>query len=134
MHLANLSKSRVYIKGDLQNEEVKDITFLIPKHTKATISTKHDMHVIFEEIHLSAYKFWSDCLSFSMSKDFFSSKLFTSILIVSSHTVFTIICGDVWYAQIISCKDGHHHLPKLALPPTNDLDKSITIVMVPSPI
>ncbi len=50
MHLAKLSKSRVYIKGDLQNEEVKDITFLIPKHTKATISTKHDMHVIFEEI------------------------------------------------------------------------------------
>lgn len=50
MHLAKLSKSRVYIKGDLQNEEVKDITFLIPKHTKATVSTKHDMHVIFEEI------------------------------------------------------------------------------------
>jgi hypothetical protein len=50
MHLAKLSKSRVYIKGDLQNDEVKDTTFLIPKHTKATISTKHDMHVIFEEI------------------------------------------------------------------------------------
>lgn len=50
MHLAKLSKSRVYIKGELQNEEVKDITFLIPKHTKATVSTKHDMHVIFEEI------------------------------------------------------------------------------------
>jgi hypothetical protein len=50
MHLAKLSKSRVYIKADLQNEEVKDITFLIPKHTKATVFTKHDMHVIFEEI------------------------------------------------------------------------------------
>jgi hypothetical protein len=50
MHLAKLSKSRVYIKGDLQNDKVKDITFLIPNHTKATISIKHDMHVIFEEI------------------------------------------------------------------------------------
>jgi hypothetical protein len=43
-------KEQSHIKGDLQNEEVKDITFLIPKHTKATVSTKHDMHVIFEEI------------------------------------------------------------------------------------